>query len=114
FNSHGIPCPKEALIQELADTDAVIADAQTPFDGEAMDAAQRLKIIARYGVGYDNVDVGAATARRIYATFTPGVLSDAMAELTIGFMLCLSRRLCKAHEYVKSGAWTRKLYPFPY
>jgi len=64
--------------------------------------APRLKIIARYGVGYDNVDVEACTRRGIYVTHTPGVLSHAVAELTIGLMLCLSRRLIHADRYVRT------------
>ncbi len=113
LNPHPLPTPKRALIEQLTEVDAVIADGLTVFDAEVMKASPRLKVIARYGVGYDNVDLEAARASGIYVTFTPGVLSEAVAELTVGLMLCLSRRLIEAHKYVKGGAWAKGDYPFP-
>jgi D-3-phosphoglycerate dehydrogenase len=99
------------LMKELAEAEAVIADGRTIFDAQVMKAARKLRILARIGVGLDNVDVNAATERGVYVTNTPGVLSDAVAELTIGLMLALSRRLLEAHAFVKSGKWT-ELTPF--
>ncbi|MEM4246306.1 MAG: D-glycerate dehydrogenase [Candidatus Bathyarchaeia archaeon] len=113
ISDHGVPCPKDTLIRELSTADAVIADGLTRFDKEVLDASPRLKIIARYGVGYDNVDVSAATSKGIYVTFTPGVLSDAVAELTIGLMICLARKIPAAIDYVRSGSWKDGLHPFP-
>jgi glyoxylate reductase len=110
---HGVPCPKDMLMKELAEADAVIADGRTIFDAQVMKAAQKLRIIARIGVGFDNVDLNAATERGIYVSYTPGVLSDAVAELTIGLMLALSRRLLEAYAFVKSGKWT-ELTAFPF
>jgi glyoxylate reductase len=113
LNIYGTPCPKEALIRELSEIDAIIADPLTRYDAEVINKAKKLKIIARSGVGYDNVDLNAATTKGIYVTITPNVLNDAVAELTVGLMLCLTRRLCEANEYVKSGAWTKGIYRFP-
>ena len=70
-------------------------------------AADRLKVIARYGVGFDRVDVAAATKRGIVVTHTPGANSAAVAELTIGLMLALARRICQANQAVRSGQWPR-------
>ena len=67
----------------------------------------RLKVIARYGVGLDRVDVAAATQRGIVVTNTPGANSAAVAELTIGLMLALARRICQANQAVRSGQWPR-------
>jgi len=100
------PFTKQQLRKEVADVDGVILGADK-FDEELIAAARRLKIIARYGVGYDNVDVRAATSRRIFVTYTPSVLSDAVANLTFAFILALSRRITEADSYVKSGKWSK-------
>jgi len=98
------PFTKEQLRKEVAHVDAIILGGDR-VDEELMAAAPRLKIIARYGVGYDNVNVEAATSRRIFVTYTPSVLSDAVADLTFAFILTLSRRITEADRYVKSGEW---------
>ena len=113
FSPCGVPCPKDVLMRELTDADAVIADGRTVFDAQVLKAAQKLRIVARIGVGFDNVDLKAATERGVYVTYTPGVLSDAVAELTIGLMLALSRRLVEADAFVKSRKWAEPTtFPF--
>ncbi|MFX0121963.1 MAG: 2-hydroxyacid dehydrogenase [Candidatus Hodarchaeota archaeon] len=114
ISPYGVPCPKDGLIKELSTVDGVIADGTTPFDRKVVQSSPRLKIIARNGVGYDNVDVLAATDKGIFVTNTPGVLSNAVAELTLGLILCLSRRICKANDYVRNGTWVRGASPFPF
>lgn len=105
------PFTKEELRKEVAHVNAIILGADK-FDEELMAAAPRLKIIARYGVGYDNVDVEAATSRSIFVTYTPGVLSDAVADLTFAFILASTRRIIEADRYVKSGEWSEgKIFP---
>jgi len=112
LSPYGVPCPKDMLVKELAEAEAVIADGSTIFDAQVMKAARKLRIVARFGVGFDNVDLKAATERGVYVSNTLGVLSDAVAELTIALMLALSRRLIEAHAYVKSRKWT-ELSDFP-
>jgi D-3-phosphoglycerate dehydrogenase len=77
------------------------------IDASVIAAADGLKVIARYGVGFDRVDVAAATQRGIVVTNTPGANSAAVAELTIGLMLALARRICQANQAVRSGQWPR-------
>ena len=77
------------------------------IDASVIAAADGLKVIARYGVGFDRVDVAAATKRGIVVTNTPGANSTAVAELTIGLMLALARRICQANQAVRSGQWPR-------
>jgi glyoxylate reductase len=113
LSPYGVPCPKDLLMKELAEAEAVIADGGTIIDAQVMKTAQKLRIVARTGVGLDNVDLKTATERGIYVSITPGVLSNAVAELTIALMLVLSRRLLEAHAYVKSGKWTA-LSDFPH
>jgi lactate dehydrogenase-like 2-hydroxyacid dehydrogenase len=64
-----------------------------------------LEIIASFGVGYDNIDTGAAKARNIRVTNTPDVLNDAVAELTIGLMIALARRIPQGDRFVREGKW---------
>lgn len=92
---------KEKLLEELKDAKAVIAGVE-PIGEEFLKNAPELRIVARYGVGYDNVDVEACTRRGIYVTHTPGILSNAVGELTMGLMLCLSRRLLDADRYTRT------------
>jgi len=86
---------------DAKESEAIILGLE-PIDDAFLNDFPKLKIIARYGVGYDNVDVEACTRRGIYVTHTPGILSHAVAELTICLMLCLSRNLFQADKYVRT------------
>jgi lactate dehydrogenase-like 2-hydroxyacid dehydrogenase len=79
---------------------------------ELMDQLPNLEIIANFGVGYDSIDTAAAKARDIRVTNTPGVLDNAVAEITIGLMLALARRLPQADQYVRQGKWPAGPFPF--
>src|SRR5687768_16196216 len=79
--------PREELIRRIADKDALICTLSHKIDGEVMDAAPALKIIANIAVGYDNLDVPAARKRGILVTNTPDVLTEATAELTWALIL---------------------------
>jgi lactate dehydrogenase-like 2-hydroxyacid dehydrogenase len=76
-----------------------------------IDRLPRLEIIAHSGVGYDSIDIAAAKARKVRVTNTPGVLNDAVAELTIGMMLALARRLPQADRFIRDGKWHSGMYP---
>lgn len=102
----------EAPPEEFRDAEAMILALEI-IDDHVLKYFPKLKIIARYGVGYDTVDVEACTRRGIYVTYTPGILSHAVAELTIGLILCLSRRLIQADNYVRTE-WAKPEKPiFP-
>jgi D-3-phosphoglycerate dehydrogenase len=77
------------------------------IDAFVIAAADRLKVIARYGVGFDRVDVAAATQHGIVVSNTPGAASSAVAELTIGLMLTLTRQICHSNQAVRGGQWPR-------
>ena len=81
------------------------AHAGSGVQADLMDALPNLEIIASFGVGYDNIDTSAAKARNIRVTNTPSVLNDAVAELTIGLMIALARRIPQADQYVRQGKW---------
>ena len=83
-----------------------------PIDAPLMDRLAGLRAIANYGVGYDNIDVAAASARGIMVTNTPDVLTDATADLTFALLLALARRVGEGERLVRAGkfeGWTPKL-----
>ncbi len=96
---------KDQLKEEVTDIEGVVLGLEE-FNNEVMEQAPNLKIIARFGVGYDNIELKAATDRNIFVTYTPNVLSDAVADLTIAFILTLSRRITDADHFVKSKDWS--------
>lgn len=100
-------------LHEAADKQALIAELGTRVRGIAggnvgpdlMDKLPKLEIIANFGVGYDSIDANAAKARNVRVTNTPNVLNDAMAEITIGLMVSLARRIPQSDQYVRQGKW---------
>jgi lactate dehydrogenase-like 2-hydroxyacid dehydrogenase len=76
-----------------------------------MDKLPKLEIIANFGVGYDSIDTRAARERNIRVTNTPNVLNDAMAEITIGLMVSLARRLPQGDQFVRQGKWKGGAFP---
>lgn len=90
----------------LADADAVLA-AGEPITADMLTRAQRLVVIARSGVGYDSVDVAAATARGIAVCNTPGANSNAVAEMAMMLMLVCARRLGATTSGIAHGQWPR-------
>ncbi|KKB08679.1 2-hydroxyacid dehydrogenase [Devosia chinhatensis] len=81
------------------------AHAGAGVQADLMDALPNLEIIASFGVGYDSIDIAGAKARNIRVTNTPDVLNDAVAELTLGLMIALARRLPQSDQFVRQGKW---------
>jgi D-3-phosphoglycerate dehydrogenase len=106
YSSAGRALSSEELIQLLPGCHGFIAGLDT-IDRAAIAAADSLRVIARYGVGVDRVDLDAARARGIVVTNTPGANSSAVAELTIALMLALARSLCQMAAATKTGEWPR-------
>mgnify|MGYP000123673115 CR=1 FL=1 len=99
------PPPYEVLIEKVKDIDALVSLLTDKIDKNLIDNAPKLRIIAQYAVGYDNIDVEYATKKGIYVTNTPGVLTEAVADLTWALILGVARRIVEADEYVKKGEW---------
>jgi D-3-phosphoglycerate dehydrogenase len=93
---------EEELIQLIGDADAVILGNEWITE-RVLDAAPKLKVIARFGVGYDRVDVNAAMRHGIAVTITPGANVEAVAELTFGLMIALVRRITEADRKTRMG-----------
>ena len=95
------------LTRKLALADAVVCQLTDPMTSAVVAAAPRLKVISQVAVGYDNVDVAAATARGVLVTNTPGVLTEATADLTFALLLAAARRLPEAERFLRGGQWRR-------
>ncbi|PKN29888.1 MAG: hypothetical protein CVU64_06050 [Deltaproteobacteria bacterium HGW-Deltaproteobacteria-21] len=100
------PLTSNELIPLVRDIDGYIAGLDH-IDEPVIEAASKLKVIARYGVGVDRVSVPAATRRGIAVTNTPGANSAAVAEMSIGLMLSLCREICRADRGTRKGEWPR-------
>jgi glyoxylate reductase len=99
--------PRDELIRRVADKDALICVLTDKIDGEVLDAAPALKIVATIAVGYDNLDVPAARQRGVILTNTPDVLTEATAELTWALILGIARRVAEGDRLIRSGGWNR-------
>jgi D-3-phosphoglycerate dehydrogenase len=98
----------EGLPAALADADALVVRSAVQVDDALMEHAPKLRVIGRAGVGVDNIDAAAATRRGIVVMNTPGANAVAVAELTIGLMLALARKLPTANFTMHSGKWEKK------
>ena len=97
----------ETLRKKLQHADGVVCQLTDAMTDELMAAAPKLKVISQVAVGYDNVDVAAATARGIVVTHTPGVLTESTADLTFALLLGVARRVTEAERYLRAGKWKR-------
>jgi len=101
------PPPYEVLRSKLKVVDAAATLLTDKMDCKLLEEAKNLRIIAQYAVGYDNIDVECATKLGIYVTNTPGVLTEATAELAWTLILATARRVVEADVYVRWGEWWR-------
>jgi D-3-phosphoglycerate dehydrogenase / 2-oxoglutarate reductase len=101
---------RDALRSTLADYEGLIVRSETKVTAELMDAARKLRVIGRAGVGVDNIDVAAATARGIVVMNAPDGNTITTAEHTIALLVALARRVPQANISLKSGRWERKSF----
>ncbi|MDH3283845.1 MAG: phosphoglycerate dehydrogenase [Acidobacteriota bacterium] len=105
-----VKLPLEELMERLKGADALIVRSGTKVTAELIDAADRLSVIGRAGIGVDNIDVEAATERGIVVLNTPDANATTTAELTVAHLLSLSRHLPHADRSVRDGDWKRSKY----
>ncbi len=98
------PLTEPEIISLLQECDAVIASSD-PYNAQVFRACPGLKVVSRCGVGYDSVDVPAATVAGVLITTTPGAMTDAVADYTFGLLLAIARRIPAGDALVKSGGW---------
>lgn len=105
-NPYGRPLKEDELIPLLVDVDGVIAGLDE-FGEKVLKSSKRLKVISRYGVGIDNIDMEAAKRLGIFVINTPDVNTQAVADLTFGLILSVSRKIPQSHQSTKEGRWER-------
>ncbi len=101
-----LPPSRAELLLHVRGVDGLLCLLTDKIDGEVMEeAGPRLKVISNHAVGFDNIDLNAATARRIPVGNTPGVLTDATADFAFALMMAVARRIPEAERYVHEGKW---------
>src|SRR3989339_664653 len=97
------PVARATILREIANADALLCMLSDQIDREVIDAGRNLKVISTYAVGVDNIDVICASKKGIIVTNTPGVLTEATAEVTWALLFACARRVTEADRYVRAG-----------
>jgi len=106
YEEFDTPVPRDVLLQSVMGMDAIVSLLTEKIDADVMNAAgSQLKVVANVAVGYDNIDVDAATKHNVLVTHTPGVLTETTADLTFALLLATARRLPEAERVLRQGAW---------
>lgn len=100
-----MPPPREVLLREVRDVEGLLCLLTDPVDEEVIAAGERLRVVSNCAVGYDNIDVAAATARGILVCNTPGVLTETTADLAWALIMAAGRRIVEADRYLRAGRW---------
>ncbi|MFQ6135303.1 MAG: glyoxylate reductase [Nitrososphaerales archaeon] len=95
----------EELLRNIRGKDGLLCMLTDRIDSEVIDTAPGLRVISSFSVGVDHIDTAEATRRGIYVTYTPGVLTEATADLAFTLMMAAARRIAEADRYVRSGEW---------
>src|SRR5216684_917208 len=101
---------EDALCEIIGDYDALVVRSQTKVNKRVIEAAKKLRVVGRAVVGFDNVDVYAATRRGIIVMNTPGGNTISTAEHTFSMMMALARNIPQAHASMKAAKWDRKSF----
>jgi len=107
--AHGrdTPIPRRRLLEGIRGATGLVCMGTDRIDAQLLQAAPRLRVVANVAVGYNNIDVAAATALGIWVTNTPDVLTETTADLAWALLLAVARRIVEADRYVRSGRWKR-------
>ncbi|MCK5772986.1 MAG: D-glycerate dehydrogenase [Thermoplasmata archaeon] len=106
------PMPRDILLERVRNADGLIPMLSDRVDGHLLDSGPKLRAIANYAVGYDNISLDEATRRSIPVMNTPGVLTDATADIAMSLLLSVSRRVVESDRFVREGrfkVWSPKL-----
>ena len=109
MNPHARPYAREELAALVGDVEAVIANTEK-WDDAMFGVAPGLKIIVRFGTGYDSVDLEAAKRRRVMVANTPGINASAVAEHALALLLCLVRDIPRLDRLTRQGKWPRAIF----
>ena len=112
-NEENHPMKRESLLHSIGDKDGILCMTIDKIDKELMDRAPNLKMIAKYGVGFDNIDIREASLRGIPVSNTPGVLTNATADITFTLILATARRVVEGDRMAREGKF-RLWAPFQF
>jgi glyoxylate reductase len=105
-NTEDHPLARQKLLDSIKDKNGLLSMLNDNINEEVLEQAPQLQMIAHYGVGYNNIDTKAATSRGILVSHTPGVLTDATAELAFALILAISRRVVELDRLTREGRFT--------
>jgi lactate dehydrogenase-like 2-hydroxyacid dehydrogenase len=97
--------PRPELLRRVAGKEGLICLLREKIDQELLDAAPKLRVVATVSVGFDHIDVGACTRRKVVATHTPGVLDDTTADFAWALLMAVARRIPEGEAWMRSGTW---------
>lgn len=100
-----LPPSREIILRETRDADGLLSLLTDRVDAELMDACPHLRVISNYAVGFDNIDIPAATERGIPVGHTPSVLTETTADFAFTLLLAAARRVVEGVDYVRAGRW---------
>lgn len=103
--------PRKLLLSKVRGVDGLLSLLTERIDTEVMDAGKQLKVISNYAVGYNNIDVEAATERGIYVTNTPGILTETTADCAFALLMAIARRIPEADRHVRAKKWVHAWGP---
>lgn len=106
FNTDDQPMSQEALAQAMQDYDVLCPTVSDKIDAAVINGGDRVKLIANYGVGFDHIDLAAARAKGIAVSNTPGVLTDATADIALTLILMAARRAGEGERELRAGNWS--------
>ena len=98
----------EELAREIGEYDALMVRSATKVTKEILENAKKLKVIGRAGIGVDNIDVEEASKKGIIVVNSPTGTTRSVAELTVGFMFALARKICYGDRKMREGIWAKK------
>jgi glyoxylate reductase len=100
-----LPPARDVILRETRDCDGLVSLLTDRVDGELLDACPKLRVVSNMAVGFDNIDVPAATARGVLAGNTPGVLTETTADFAFALLMAAARRIVEGADYVRAGKW---------
>jgi len=105
WDREDVPPPRDVLLREVADCDGLLSLLTDRIDDELLARAPRLRVVGNMAVGYDNIDVDAATRRGVVVSNTPDVLTETTADFAFALLMAAARRMVEADGFTRAGRW---------
>ncbi|RLI10707.1 D-glycerate dehydrogenase [Candidatus Bathyarchaeota archaeon] len=111
FDGVDNPAPRDLILSKVREVDGLLCLLTDKIDSEVIEAGRNLKVISNYAVGFNNIDVEAATRHGIYVTNTPGILTETTADCAWALLLAIARRIAEADRSIRAGKWVHAWGP---